>query len=251
MNIFELHNIKQVYGTNEIISDLSVNIEDIPGQGQITVILGESGCGKSTILRYIAGLQKPTQGKIYYMGQEKPDNMSFPMVFQQYSSMPWLTVKENIQLGMKLHNVDKKIMEDKANQLIQLVGLSGHEHKFAKHPLLSGGQMQRVAIARSLAVDSSVLLLDEPFGALDIKTRLEMQDLLINVWKTINNCTVLMVTHDIPEAVYLADNIIIMKAKPGRISEVIKNPYNQKTSSIKTNPGFKNFVEMLEHKLMN
>jgi len=153
-NVIELKNICQEYdtpkGKTTIIKDLNFLIEDVPNQGQFVVILGKSGCGKSTILRYIAGLQKPTSGEILIKGKQKEEKDTVSMVFQQYSSLPWLSVLDNISLGLKFAGVTKKERNEKAMDIIKLVGLEGQESKYAKYPLLSGGQLQRVAIARSL-----------------------------------------------------------------------------------------------------
>lgn len=221
-NIIELKNISQSYdgGKNWIIKDLNFIIEDKPDQGQFAVVLGMSGSGKSTLLRYIAGLQKPTQGEVLIKGKPVDKSNRVGMVFQQYSSLPWMTVLENVALGLKCQGVAKSERQDKAMELISLVGLKGHEYKYAQYPTLSGGQLQRVAIARSLLANPEILLMDEPFGALDIKTRLQMQDLLTQLWEKFHS-TIIFVTHDINEAVYLADDIFILKAQPSRIVEHI------------------------------
>ncbi len=220
-NIIELRGISQSYdgGQNWIIQDFDFLIEDKPDQGQFVVLLGMSGSGKSTVLRYIAGLQKPTKGTVLVKGEEV-DKQRVSMVFQQYSSLPWLTVLENVGLALKFQGVSKKERDEKAMELIKLVGLEGHEKKFAQYPTLSGGQLQRVAIARSLLANPEILIMDEPFGALDVKTRLTMQDLLTNIWRQFQS-TIIFVTHDISEAVYLADDIYIMKSQPSKIVEHI------------------------------
>lgn len=214
-NIIELKNIGQSYdgGKNWIMKDLNFIIEDKPDQGQFVVILGMSGSGKSTILRYISGLQKPTTGEVIVNGKHVDENTRISMVFQQYSSLPWMTVLENVALGLQFSGVGKKEREEKAMELIKLVGLEGHEQKFAIYPTLSGGQLQRVAIARSILSNPSILLMDEPFGALDIKTRTQMQELLLQLWEKFHS-TIIFITHDISEAVYLGDDIYIMKKPP-------------------------------------
>jgi len=216
-NIIQLDGIGQSYdgGKNWIIKDLKFLIEDKPDQGQFVCILGMSGCGKSTLLRYIAGLQKPTEGSVLIKGQEVSKDVRASMVFQQYSSLPWMTVLDNVALALRYKGIAKKERNDKAREMLALVGLEGHEHKFAQYPSLSGGQLQRVAIARSLLANPEILLMDEPFGALDIKTRLKMQDLLSDIWRKFNS-TIIFVTHDIPEAVYLAEDIYIMKSAPSK-----------------------------------
>ena len=219
-NIIELRNIRQSYdgGQSYIIDGLDLLIEDKPAQGQFVVILGASGAGKSTVLRYIAGLQRPTEGEVLVKGKPVEDSDRVGMVFQQYSSLPWRTVLENVALPLEYQGVGADERERRAREMIDLVGLAGHEQKFAQYPTLSGGQLQRVAIARSLIANPDILLMDEPFGALDINTRLQMQDLLLDIWHRIHP-TIVFVTHDIPEAVYLADDIYMMKPPPSRITE--------------------------------
>ena len=219
-NIIELRNIDQSYdgGASYVIQGLDFLVEDKPAQGQFVVILGASGAGKSTILRYIAGLQRPTAGTVLVKGKPIGEAPRVGMVFQQYSSLPWRTVLDNVALPLEYQGVEAKEREARAREMIELVGLAGHEQKFAQYPTLSGGQLQRVAIARSLIANPDILLMDEPFGALDINTRLQMQDLLMEIWHRIHP-TIVFVTHDIPEAVYLADDIYMMKPPPSRFSE--------------------------------
>ena len=251
-NIVELRGISQSYdgGKTDIIKDLDFMIEDKPAQGQFVVILGMSGCGKSTLLRYIAGLQEPTTGKV--MVNDKPvgkDNR-VSMVFQQYSSLPWMTVLDNVGLALRYKGIGKKERDEKAMELIELVGLGGHEHKYAQYPTLSGGQLQRVAIARSLLANSEILLMDEPFGALDIKTRLQMQDLLSDIWNKYHP-TVIFITHDIPEAVYLADEIYIMKSAPSRFVEHIHIDLPLvRGRQIKRDPRYTELVHLVEDKMI-
>ncbi len=221
-NIIELRGISQSYdgGKTQIIENLDFLVEDKPAQGQFIVVLGMSGCGKSTLLRYIAGLQEPSAGKVLVNNQPVSNSNRVSMVFQQYSSLPWMTVLENVALGLQFKGMSKKERNDRAMEMIQMVGLEGHHKKYAQYPSLSGGQLQRVAIARSLLANPEVLLMDEPFGALDINTRLQMQDLLLDIWTKFHS-TIVFVTHDIQEAVYLADDIYIMKYAPSRFVEHI------------------------------
>lgn len=254
-DVIELKNINQVYFNNTtnkeivVIKDLNLLIEDKPGHGQFVVILGVSGCGKSTVLKYIAGLQKPTSGDILIYGKPRTKETKISMVFQKYSSYPWLTVIENIEFGLKLAGVSKKDRRDQAMKTLEIVGLLGHEHKFPAE--LSGGQQQRVAIARSLMCNSSILLLDEPFGALDIYTRLKMQDFLADIWrKSLKDMTIIFVTHDIPEAVYLGDEIWIMSANPGQITERVSISLPLfRTKEIKRSKQFTDYVYYIEDKL--
>jgi NitT/TauT family transport system ATP-binding protein len=252
-NIIELRNIKQSYdgGRTVVIDEMDLLIEDKPFQGQFVVLLGMSGCGKSTVLRYIAGLQKPTSGKILIKDKEAGDKNRVNMVFQQYSSLPWMTVLENVALGLKFKGISKAEREEKALEMIEWVGLKGHEYKFALYPLLSGGQLQRVAIARSLISNPEILLMDEPFGALDVETRQSMQALLLDIWKKFST-TIVFVTHDITEAVFLADDIYIMKKSPSKIVEYIKvNLPLNRTYEIKKTSHFVELVREVEEKLMN
>jgi NitT/TauT family transport system ATP-binding protein len=251
-NIIELCNISQSYdgGKNWIMQDLDFIIEDKPNQGQFVVILGMSGSGKSTLLRYIAGLQDPTKGEVLVKGLPVSDDNRVSMVFQQYSSLPWMTVLENVGLALEFKGVSKKDRDEQAMEMIKLVGLDGHQNKFAQYPSLSGGQLQRVAIARSLLANSEILLMDEPFGALDIRTRLQMQDLLIGLWEKFQS-TVVFVTHDIAEAVYLADDIYILKAQPSKIVEHIDIDLPlQRTREIKRDPRYTELVHHVEDTML-
>lgn len=251
-DIIELKNINQSYdgGKTYIIKDFNLLIEDKPNQGQFVIILGASGCGKSTILRYIAGIQKPTQGEVLIKNRPRNDDDRIGMVFQQYSSFPWMTVLDNVALGLKYKGVSQKERNEKAMEMIKTVGLDGHEKKFAKYPTLSGGQLQRVAIARSLLVNQEILLMDEPFGALDTYTRLRMQEFLINIWEKVHP-TIILVTHDISEAVYLGDDIYLMAANPGVITEHIKvNLPTHRTRDIKRDKTFIDLVYYIEDKMM-
>jgi NitT/TauT family transport system ATP-binding protein len=250
-DIIELRNITQKYDDGkEIIKDLNLLIEDKPGQGQFLVILGQSGCGKSTLLRYICGLQKPTTGEVLIHGKHRTTEDRIGMVFQKYSSLPWMTVLENVELGLKFKNVPDKDRKQKAMEMITLVGLDGHENKYAQYPTLSGGQLQRVAIARSLIASPEILLMDEPFGALDVNTRLKMQEMLADIWNKLQT-TIIFVTHDISEAVYLADEICIMSANPGEIVERIKIDMPlRRTRDMKRDPKFVDMVYHIEDKMM-
>lgn len=251
-NIIELKQIDQSYdgGESFIIKGLDFMVEDKPAQGQFVVILGMSGSGKSTLLRYIAGLQKPTAGEVLIHGKPIDNTKRVGMVFQQYSSLPWMTVLENVSLALKFKGVDEKERMEKAMEMIEMVGLLGHEEKFAQYPTLSGGQLQRVAIARSLLANPEVLLMDEPFGALDINTRLQMQDMLAKIWLKFHP-TVIFVTHDIAEAVYLGDDIYILKSQPSRIVEHIHVdlPFHR-TKETKRDPHFVELVHMVEDKMI-
>jgi len=251
-NIIELRNISQSYdgGKSWIIKGLNLLIEDKPNQGQFIILLGASGSGKSTLLRYIAGLQKPTEGSVLIKGQPLNDNQRVSMVFQQYSSFPWMTVLDNVALALHYQGVEKKERYAQAMNLIELVGLAGHEKKYAQYPALSGGQLQRVAIARSLIANPDIILMDEPFGALDIRTRIQMQDMLIELWHKFQS-TIIFVTHDISEAVYLGDDIYMMKSPPSQIIEHIKEDLPlRRDHSTKRDKHYTELVQSVEDTMM-
>lgn len=210
------------------IADIDFTVEDHPDRGEMIAILGPSGCGKSTILNLIAGFDShlpPTRGEVLVRGRPVegpgPDR---GMIFQKYSSFPHLTVLDNVRFGLDLHRDRLGLTRAGARELaaewVRRVGLSGHEHKYPNQ--LSGGQQQRVAIARTLAVKPSILLMDEPFSALDEPTRLDMQRLLVDLWHDVH-ATVFLVTHSIAEAVYLGDRVWIMQSGPGRIAVQIED----------------------------
>ncbi|MFN8254226.1 MAG: ABC transporter ATP-binding protein [Bacteroidales bacterium] len=252
-DIIEVRNVSQTYdaGKSYIIKDCNLLIEDKPNQGQFVILLGPSGCGKSTILRYIAGLQTPTKGEIYIRQKLRTNEDRIGMIFQQYSSFPWMTVLDNVALGLKYKGVAEKERNEQAMEMIKIVGLDGHQKKYAQYPTLSGGQLQRVAIARSLLVNPQIILMDEPFGALDTNTRLKMQDFLIQVWEKVHP-TIVLVTHDISEAVYLGDDIYIMGTAPSKIIEHlhVDLPFNR-TKEIKRSSKFTEMVFYLEDKMMS
>jgi len=217
-DIIELRDICQSYdgGKTFTIKGCNLLIENKPDQGQFVVLLGMSGCGKSTLLRYIAGLQEPTSGQVLIGGKPRTDNDIVSMVFQQYSSFPWLSVLKNVMLPLELKGVPAKQCREKAMEMLKLVGLAEHREKYAMYGPLSGGQLQRVAIARSLVSNPNIILMDEPFGALDGVTRYQMQILLCKIWEALKS-TIIFVTHDIREAVFLGDDVYIMAPRGGKI----------------------------------
>ena len=192
---------------------------------EFVCVIGPSGCGKSTLIRILAGLEEKTAGKVLLDGHE----VSLPgpdrgMVFQGYTLFPWLTVKKNVMFGLELSGKSKMAADEEARQWIALVGLEKFENSYPHQ--LSGGMKQRVAIARALANQPRILLMDEPFGALDAQTRSKMQAYLMEIWKNID-ITILFITHDLDEAIYLADRILVLKAHPGEVQEVIEVPVPQ------------------------
>jgi NitT/TauT family transport system ATP-binding protein len=195
---------------------------------QFATILGPSGCGKSTLLRIVAGLAKPTQGSVRLDGRTiGGPGRDRGMVFQSYTLFPWLTVEQNIQFGLQLAGLPKADQATIAKEFVNKVGLRGFENAYPK--ALSGGMKQRVAIARALANNPDVLLLDEPFGALDAQTRALMQELLTQVWEEFHK-TILFVTHDVEEAIFLSDRVFVMTARPGRIKAEIDVPLERPRS---------------------
>jgi len=196
---------------------------------EFVCVIGPSGCGKSTLIRILAGLETETSGKMLLDGKEVhgpgPDR---GMVFQGYTLFPWLTVKKNVMFGLEMAGRGKFASEEEALQWIDLVGLSKFANSYPHQ--LSGGMKQRVAIARALANQPRILLMDEPFGALDAQTRAKMQAYLMEIWKNID-ITILFITHDLDEAIYLADRILVLKAHPGEVQELIEVPVPQPRSS--------------------
>ena len=188
-------------------------------RGEFVSLLGPSGCGKSTLLDIVAGLEPPTSGEVLIAGQTvKGPHPKTAMVFQSMSVFPWRTALENVEFGIELKGMEKKARREKARQVTQLVGLAGFEDKYPSQ--LSGGMNQRLAIARALALDPEILLMDEPFGALDEQTRFLMGLELLRIWEETRK-TILFVTHSIAEAIQLSDRVLVMSARPSVIREEI------------------------------
>lgn len=203
------------------LKDINLSIH----KREFVCVIGPSGCGKSTLIRILAGLETATSGEILLDGEAvtKP-GPERGMVFQGYTLFPWLTVKQNIMFGLIESGMNKSTAEAEARQWTNLIGLSKFENHYPSQ--LSGGMKQRVAIARALANQPKILLMDEPFGALDAQTRAKMQAYLMEIWKNID-ITVFFITHDLDEAVYLADRILVLKANPGEVQELIEVPVPQ------------------------
>ncbi|CAG2129273.1 Aliphatic sulfonates import ATP-binding protein SsuB [Cupriavidus yeoncheonensis] len=200
-------------------------------------ILGPSGCGKSTLLRIVAGLDTPSSGTVLLDGQPvSGPGADRGMVFQSYTLFPWLTIEQNVRFGLRERGMSEAEQRERSDFFIQRVGLRGFEHHYPKQ--LSGGMQQRTAIARALANDPKILLLDEPFGALDNQTRVLMQELLLGIWEA-SRKTVLFVTHDIDEAIFMANRVAVFSARPGRIkSEIAVDFPHPRHYTIKTSPEF-------------
>ena len=208
--IFELQGV-----SFPAVKNLNLEIAD----GEIVTLVGPSGCGKSTLLNVLAGLLEPTSGQVLVDGREvvgpSPER---GVIFQQYALFPWLSVRENVEFGLSISKVPKIERKAIVDRCLDLVGLSSFADALPKN--LSGGMKQRCAIARAYAVNPLLLLMDEPFGALDALTRVTMQDQLLETWAR-DKRTVVFITHDVEEAVYLAHRVIVMAARPGRIHEII------------------------------
>jgi len=215
------------------VDALSLTVHD----KEFVCIVGPSGCGKSTLLRVIAGLSRPQTGEVTLDGERvTAPGADRGMVFQSYTLFPWLTVQGNVEFGPRLSGRSPEECAQVAHRYIDLVGLAGFEHAYPKE--LSGGMQQRAAIARSLANDPEILLMDEPLGALDAQTRSLMQELLLRVWEQTHK-TVLFVTHDIEEAILLADRIYVMTARPGRIKHEVRVPLPRpRTVAVLDSDGF-------------
>ena len=222
----------------EAVRDVSFDIADKPGHGEIVVFLGPSGCGKSTILKTVAGLLKPTVGEVLVDGEPvRGVGRDRGMVFQAYTSFGWLTVRENVEYGLKLHGVPAKERHAQSEKYLQAVGLHEFADRYPKD--LSGGMKQRVAIARTLINRPRLVLMDEPFGALDPQTRWGMQGLLLDVSRAEDN-TILFVTHDVSEAVYLADSVYVLSSRPARILHHVQVPqFGERDFSLKSAPEFR------------
>lgn len=223
--------LKQVFNENtekeyRLFDNFNLNIPDFTDSGQLISIMGGSGCGKSYLLRIIAGLNTPQQGDIKIYGKSINEYGHIPMVFQQYSSYEWMTALDNVALPMILKGMPRKEAREKARQILCDFGLCEHAEKYAKPGVLSGGQLQRISVARCIASDSQLLLLDEATGALDIRMKREVQDMLLNLFYIKDkNITILNVTHSVEEALYLSNRIIILKAKPCTIYKTMDIRY--------------------------
>lgn len=219
-----------------VLQPISLGINE----GDFYVILGPSGCGKTTLLRIIAGLETPSTGHVYIDGKIVTEpSKEKGMVFQAFTSFPWLSVKKNIAFGLELSGNNRNNISEKVDYYIDMVGLKGFENYYPKN--LSGGMKQRVAIARTLANEPDVLLMDEPFGSLDAQTRWQMQELLLRVRKELKT-TIVFVTHDVEEAVFLSNRLCVLSSRPAKIVQELSIPFgDERKLDIK---GTKPFWEM-------
>jgi NitT/TauT family transport system ATP-binding protein len=219
LNVRDLRKAFGANGSTQVVFDhVSLEIH----RREFICVVGPSGCGKSTLIRIVAGLDEASGGEILLDGKAVagpgPDR---GMVFQGYTLFPWLTVKRNVMFGLKMQGKADSMAEAEAREWLEMVGLSKFENLYPHE--LSGGMKQRVAIARALANNPRILIMDEPFAALDAQTRSQMQAYLLQIWKKVD-ATILFITHDLDEASYLADRILVMGSNPGRVVEFIENP---------------------------
>jgi len=224
------------------------NISLEVGENEFSVIVGPSGCGKTSLLRLVAGLIKPTEGAVYLDGAKvtKPGK-DRGMVFQSYTLFPWLNVEDNVEFGLKIRGLPLEERRDVSRRFLAQVGLTGFERAYPKH--LSGGMMQRVALARALANNPEVLLMDEPFGALDSQTRALMQEMLLEIWQR-DSKTVLFITHDIDESILLGDRVHVMTARPGRIKEMVEIDIPRpRTVDVLTSTAFMSLKRRIMHSI--
>ena len=247
-NLIELSSITQSFtkpdgNIQKILDQISFNIKE----GEILAILGKSGCGKSTLLRIIAGLIKPTRGKVKYNHEATDKTFGISMIFQSFALFPWLTVLENVELGLEAMDVPRIERRKKALEAIDLIGLDGFESAMPRE--LSGGMKQRVGFARALVVEPKVMLMDEPFSALDILTSDTLKNDFLDLWvaKKTNLKSVIIVTHSIEEAVMMADRVLILASNPGRVVSELKinlsRPRNAHT------PEFQELVDQIYTKM--
>jgi NitT/TauT family transport system ATP-binding protein len=240
--LIDIRDLRVVFGANghavEAVSDVSITV----APGEFVSLIGPSGCGKSTLLNIVAGFVEPTSGVVSVDGVPVVGpSANRGVVFQQYSLFPWLTVRENVEFGLRMQGMGRGQRETSARTLLGLAGLLAFENHFPDQ--LSGGMKQRVGIVRALATSPQVLLMDEPFGALDAQTRVVMQEILTNMWQQFR-ISVLFITHDIEESIFLSDRIFVMTARPGRIKARIDVPLPRpRTPEMTASPEFIGMVQ--------
>ena len=240
----KIDNVKKVFvgrnGETIALNGISFDIME----NEFVCVVGPSGCGKSTLLNIIAGLDQPTEGKVYVDDNEVTGTgTERGVVFQQYALFPWLTVRKNIEFGLKLKNLKREEINRITNRYLDMVDLKEFAESYPKE--LSGGMKQRVAIARAYAVNPEVLLMDEPFGALDAQTRTQLQSELLETWEK-ERKTCFFITHDVDEAIILAQRVVVMSARPGRVKEIVNinipYPRTQETKMSKEFLELKNYI---------
>lgn len=225
-DVLKVDHVSLEYDSNdndqiEALKDINLEVK----QGEFLTILGPSGCGKSTLLDLLAGFMKPTSGTLY-MHDEVIERPSYKrgVVFQSPTLYPWLSIKDNISFGLRMRKIDPIEIERRTMEYVESVGLSGFEDRFPYE--LSGGMQQRAAVARAMVNEPEVILMDEPFGALDPLTRKNMQDLVLELHKK-TKCTIVLVTHDVKEALHLGTRVVVLKKRPGEIVYTARPPFDE------------------------
>jgi NitT/TauT family transport system ATP-binding protein len=235
-DVSKVYRLSRDGSTQPALGRIDLRVED----GEFVSLVGPSGCGKSTLLRIVAGLESASEGTAYFDGEPiTGPSRRRGMVFQEYALPPWKTVMANVELGMKFRGVPSAERRAIAERYIALVGLQGFEHRYPQE--LSGGMRQRCALARTLANDAELLLMDEPFAALDAQTREIMQDELLKIWgeQAARRKTVLFVTHSIDEAIFLSDRVVVMSVRPGVVKETFANTLPRpRTEEMRASPEF-------------
>jgi len=236
--MISLRNVSKVFesrgGTVTALDGVTFDVHS----GQLLVLVGPSGCGKSTLLDLLGGLTAPTSGEVLVDGVPVTGpGLDRGIVFQQYALLPWRTAQDNVEFGLEAKRVPRRERAERARHFLDLVGLSGFADRYPHE--LSGGMKQRVAIARSLAFDPDVLLMDEPFAALDAQTRESLQDELLRIWEHTGK-TIVFITHGIEEAVYLGQRVAVLTSRPGRVKEIIDIPLGSRTAAedLRSDPAF-------------
>ncbi|MEV6878951.1 ABC transporter ATP-binding protein [Amycolatopsis sp. NPDC051128] len=227
-----IRSVTKTFGELTALDDVSLDVAD----GTFLSLVGPSGSGKSTLLDLLGGLATPTSGEVLIDGEPvRGPGLDRGVVFQQYALFPWRTARANVEFGLEGGRLGKRQRAERAREYLALVGLSGFEDRFPHE--LSGGMKQRVAIARSLAYDPAVLLMDEPFAALDAQTREQLQDELLRIWRRTGK-TIVFITHGIDEAVYLGQQVAVLTSRPGRLKAVVDIDLGDRAGDVRSDPAF-------------
>ncbi|WP_410674005.1 ABC transporter ATP-binding protein [Amycolatopsis sp. cmx-4-68] len=227
-----IRSVTKTFGALTALDDVSLDIAD----GTFLSLVGPSGSGKSTLLDLLGGLTTPTSGEVLIDGRPvRGPGLDRGVVFQQYALFPWRTARANVEFGLEGGSLGKRQRAERAREYLALVGLSGFEDRYPHE--LSGGMKQRVAIARSLAYDPAVLLMDEPFAALDAQTREQLQEELLRIWRRTGK-TIVFITHGIDEAVYLGQRVAVLTSRPGRLKAVVDVDLGDRAGDVRSSPGF-------------
>lgn len=244
--IIAIEHVEFSYGQNlKVIDDFNLSIFD----QELVTIVGESGCGKSTLLNIIAGLFPPSKGRVLIKQNEiTQPGSDRTMVFQDDAVFPWYTVRQNVEYGLRVQKIKPQKRKQLVDYYLELVGLKEARDLFPRQ--LSGGMRKRVDVARAIATKPEVLLMDEPFAALDVLTKARLQEEFLNIWG-VNRTTVVFVTHDLEEALYLSDRVVVMSKNPSRVQRVVEVPFSRpRDSDLKTTPEFQKIRRELSYVLL-